>query len=112
MMDSMSDPDSPGISLERIRAALDRAVDELAEGFGQMLDALARLAEDPRVRGALAAERPAGRPCHCLCRAVHGNDPGICDGEAASAVAVGGLEVPMCAPCQAARAAERLAGQG
>jgi hypothetical protein len=112
MMDGMTDPGPPGPGLEQIRAALDRAVSGFTEGFGQLLDALARLAEDPRVRGALAAERPVGRPCHCLCRTVHAADPGICDGAAASMVTVGGLEVPMCAPCQAARAAERLAGQG
>lgn len=111
-MDGMAEPDPQGLSLEQIRAAVDRAVAGFTEGFGQLLDAVTRLAQDPRVRGALAAERPVSRPCHCLCRAVHAADPGSCDGEAASTVTVGGLEVPMCAPCQAARAAERLAGQG
>jgi hypothetical protein len=89
-----------------------RAMTELAGAFRPVADGLAKAARDPRVQAAIAADREPGQPgCHCLCGAVHRQDPGICEGRSASTVRISGLDVPMCAPCQAARAASKLSGQ-
>jgi len=86
-----------------------QAMKELAESFRPVAETLAKLAQDPRVQAAIAGDREPGRPgCHCLCGAVHRNDPGICDGESVATVQISGMNVPMCAPCQAARAASKL----
>ncbi len=37
--------------------------------------------------------------------------PAICEGASVSTVRVSGMDVPMCAPCQAARAASKLSRQ-
>jgi hypothetical protein len=98
--------------MEKIAAALTRAMTEIADGFRPVMETLAKMARDPRARAAFAADREPGRPgCHCLCGAVHRDDPGICDGEAAATVRILGMDVPMCAPCQAARAASKLSRQ-
>ena len=81
----------------------------LAESFRPVAQTLAKIAADPRVQAAIAADREPGRTgCHCLCAAVHRDDPGICDGESVATVQISGMNVPMCAPCQAARAASKL----
>jgi hypothetical protein len=101
--------------MEQIAAAfanLGRAMTELAGSFRPVAENLARLARDPRVQAAIAADREPSRPgCHCLCRAVHRDDPGICEGVSLATVRISGMDVPMCAPCQAARAASKLSGQ-
>jgi hypothetical protein len=113
----MSDSGSQGNPepAEAIAAAFtsfSRAMKELAESFRPVAEALAKIVQDPRVQGAIAADREPGRPgCHCLCAAVHRDDLGICDGESVAAVRISGMNVPMCAPCQAARAASKLSQQ-
>jgi hypothetical protein len=113
----MSDGEPPAgpEPMEQITAAfasLGRAMTELAESFRPVVEKLARLAQDPRVQAAIAADREPSRPgCHCLCWAVHRGDPGICEGVSLATVRISGMDVPMCAPCQAARAASKLSGQ-
>lgn len=114
---SMSDggpPVSPE-PVEKIMAAftsVGRAVTEFAESLRPVVETLVKFAQDPRLQAAIAGDRVPFLPdCCCLCAAVHRGDPGICEGESVSTVRVSGLEVPMCAPCQAARAASKLSRQ-
>jgi len=107
----MSDSTPPGgpDPIERVVTALSRAVNEVGESFRAAAEALGKLAQDPRVRAGVAADRATGQDaCHCLCGAVHRDAPGICDGYAVGTVRISALDVPMCAPCQAARAASKL----
>jgi len=114
-MDDSGPQRDPGAA-ERIKeafGALARAITEIAESFQPVLETVARIAQDPRVQAAIAADRDPARPgCQCLCAAVHGEEMGICDGESAGTVPISGMDVLMCAPCQAARAASKLAWPG
>ena len=106
---SDSEPESSQEPIEKMVAAFGRALTELGESFRAAAEALEKLAQDPRVRAGLAGERgPRREGCHCLCGTVHRDAPGICDGESVSTVRISGMDVPMCAPCQAARAASKL----
>jgi hypothetical protein len=82
-------------------------------------DAIAEAANRPDVRA--ARERAEWvlrrRPCLCFCLRAHPDDRGIC--EALDAVVTGrnkaellrdfDVDVPLCAPCAAARAARQFA---
>jgi len=106
---SDSEPEVSQEPLEKMMAAFTRAMTELAEGLRAAAEALEKIARDPRILAGLAGDRaPSNAGCHCLCGAVHRNDPGICDGESVATVQISGMNVPMCAPCQAARAASKL----
>jgi hypothetical protein len=109
----MSDGEPPvSAAMEKIAAAVTRAGAELAESFRAAAEALGKIAQDPRVQAAISADRePARAGCHCLCGAAHPDDPRACDGRSVTTVRMSGMDVPMCAPCQAARAASRLSGQ-
>ena len=101
-----------GDPLQRMAAALTRALAEVADSFRAAAEALGKIAQDPRVRAGVAADRSPGRAaCHCLCGAAHRDAPAICDGYAVGTVRISALDVPMCAPCQAARAAAKLSEQ-
>jgi len=107
--------------VERILAAftsVGRAMTEfaenlrpVAESLRPVVEAVAKIARDPRVQAAIAGDLGLDRrDCHCLCAEVHGDDPGSCEGTSVSAVRISGMDVPMRAPCQAARAASKLSG--
>src|SRR5262249_50949386 len=104
--------------------------DTLAEAgrrLGRALtDALARLrsARDAVAEGANRPEGRAGtesaakglrhRPCLCMCGQAHPGGFGICEvldavitGRSTSEL-IGAIEVPLCAPCAAARAVRRF----
>jgi hypothetical protein len=85
-----------------------RAVAEVAEAFRPAVETVTKIARDPRVTGAFAAERHP--KCRCLCALEHRDDQGICEGESVGTVLISGMDVAMCAPCQAARAASKLSG--
>jgi len=80
-------------------------------------DAIAEAANRPDVRAVRErAERALRRrPCLCFCLRAHPDDRGIC--EAMDAVVTGrnaselfgDFDVPLCAPCAAARAARQFA---
>jgi hypothetical protein len=80
-------------------------------------DAIAEAANRPDVRAVRErAERVLRRrPCLCFCQRAHPDDRGIC--EAMDAVVTGrnsselfvDFDVPLCAPCAAARAARHFA---
>jgi len=82
------------------------------------LDALTDLANRPEVRAVVErAERAARRrPCLCACGRAHPDDRGVCEvldavitGQYSSDL-LGDVDVPLCAPCAAARAARQFAG--
>lgn len=106
---SDSEPEVSQEPLEKMMAAFTRAMTELGEGFRAAAEALEKIACDPRVQAGVAADRaPSNAGCHCLCETVHQDAAGICDGDSVSTVRISGMDVPMCAPCQAARAASKL----
>jgi hypothetical protein len=102
-------PDGPD-PLDQLAAALRRGLAEVADSFRAAAEALGKIIQDPRVQAGVAADRSPDRAaCHCLCVAVHRDTLGSCDGYSVGTVRISGLDVPMCAPCQAARAASKLA---
>lgn len=94
------------------------AIEAWAQQNRPALEALAKAAQDPRVRAYIEARKrgeiPEPRPCHCLCGKTHPADKGIC--EAFSAVTTrrfgspltGLVDVPLCAPCAAAQGITEL----
>ena len=80
------------------------------------LDAVAGVANRPEVRALIerAEKAMARRPCLCLCLRAHPADRGICEpfdavitGQYSSDL-LGAVDVPLCAPCAAARAAREF----
>jgi hypothetical protein len=109
---SDSGPSDNPEPVEKIVAALASIAEAMTEIFRPVTETLTKIVRDPRLLGAIAADRQPGRPaCRCLCPSVHRDDPGICEGVSAATVRLSGQDVPMCAPCQAARAASKLSGQ-
>jgi hypothetical protein len=107
-------PDETELTRKIVAAftTMGRAVAEVAEAFRPAVETVARFTRDPRVQSAFATERKAGHPkCRCLCALEHRDDLGICEGESVGMVQISGMEVAMCAPCQAARAASKLSGR-
>jgi hypothetical protein len=90
-------------ALERIRPAFDAAVAEVVNR--------------PEVRAVLdrAEKAMRMRPCLCFCSRAHPTDHGICEMFGAvitgqhSSDFLGEVDVPLCAPCAAARAAQEFA---
>lgn len=101
---------------------------ELGRRFGQALtdamerlrpayDALADVAKRPEVRAVIERTEKVmrRRPCLCLCTRAHPDDRSICEvldavitGQYSSDL-LGDVDVPLCAPCAAARAVRELA---
>jgi hypothetical protein len=81
-------------------------------------DAVAEAANRPEIRAVVERAEKAMRcrPCLCFCARAHPADGGIC--EVFDAVItgqyrlglLGDVDVPLCAPCAAARAARQFAG--
>jgi hypothetical protein len=102
---SDSEPEVGQEPLDKMLAAFARAMTEVAEGIRAAAEILEKVARDPRVQAGIAADRaPSNAGCHCLCETVHQDAAGICDGDSVSTVRISGMDVPMCAPCQAGRA--------
>jgi hypothetical protein len=96
-------------TLDKMMAAFTRAMNEFAEGIRAAAELLEKIARDPRILAGLAGDRaPSNAGCHCLCGSAHSDAVGVCDGDSVSTVRISGMDVPMCAPCQAARAASKL----
>jgi hypothetical protein len=98
----------------RVGQALTDALDRIRPAF----DALAEVTNRPEVRALIERAEKAmrRRPCLCFCSRAHPADHGICEtfdavitGQYRSDL-LGDIEVPLCAPCAAARAAHEFAG--
>jgi hypothetical protein len=98
----------------RVGQAMADAVERIRPAF----DAVAEVANRPEVRAVVERAEKAmrRRPCLCFCSRAHPADGGICEvfdavitGQYSSGL-LGDVDVPLCAPCAAARAARRFAG--
>jgi hypothetical protein len=96
-----------------------QAVTDALERMRPAFDALAEVASRPEVRAVIeGAERAMRRrPCLCFCMRAHPADRGVCEmldavitGQYSSDL-LGDIDVPLCAPCAAARAAHEFAGK-
>ena len=98
----------------RVGQAMTDALDSIRPTF----DALAEVANRPEVRAVIQRAEQAlrFRPCLCYCSKAHPADRGVCEVFGAvitgqySSDLVGDVDVPLCAPCAAARAAREFAG--
>ena len=98
----------------RVGQAMTDAFERLRSAF----DALAEVASRPEVRAVIERAEKAlrRRPCLCFCSRAHPDDHGICELLGAvitghnSSDWLGDVDVPLCAPCAAARAAHEFAG--
>jgi hypothetical protein len=98
----------------RVGQALTDALERVRPAF----DALAEVANRPEVRAVVERAEKAmrRRPCLCFCSRAHPADHGICEVFDAVITAqlrsdwLGDVDVPLCAPCAAARAAHDFAG--
>jgi hypothetical protein len=97
----------------RVGQALTDALDRIQPA----IDAIAEMANRPEARAVFErAERAMRhRPCLCFCPRAHPSDRGICEvldavitGQYSSDL-LGDVDVPLCAPCAAARAAREFA---
>jgi hypothetical protein len=98
----------------RVGQAVSDALDRVRPAF----DALAEVANRPDVRAVIerAEKVMRRRPCLCFCSRSHPGDRGICEVLDAVITAqyssewLGEVDVPLCAPCAAARAAHDFTG--
>lgn len=105
-------------TLAEVGRRVGQAVTDALERIRPAFDALAEVANRPEVRSVIErAERALRRrPCLCFCSRAHPADHEICEMFDAvitgqhSSDWLGNLDVPLCAPCAAARAAHQFAG--
>jgi hypothetical protein len=116
-VDEDRDTDLPDMLAEAGRR-VGQAVTEGLERIRPAFDAVAEVANRPEVRAVIERAETVmrRRPCLCFCSRAHPADGGVC--EAFDAVItgqyrlglLGDVDVPVCAPCAAARAARQFAG--
>ena len=103
--------------LAEVGRRVGQAITDAIERVRPAIDALAEAASRPEVRAVIdrAEKLVARRPCLCFCSRAHPADHGICEPFDAvvsgrlSSELLGDLDVPLCAPCAAARAARKFA---
>jgi hypothetical protein len=102
--------------LAEVGRRVGQAMDDARARLQPTLDAITEAASRPEVRAVIdRAERIMRlRPCLCWCPRSHPEDRGICEmldavitGQHSSGV-LGDMDVPVCAPCAAARAARQF----
>lgn len=99
--------------------ALTAAVRVWLERNRPAIEALAELAQDPRVQAYIAARErgevpPPHRPCWCLCSRAHPGES-VCDARAVTtrrynSPALGPVDVQLCAPCAVAQGIAEIGG--
>jgi hypothetical protein len=97
----------------RVGQALTDALERVRPAF----DALSEVAGRPEVQAVFERAEKAlrRRPCLCFCSRAHPADRGVCEVFDAvitgqySSDWLGDIDVPLCAPCAAARAAQEFA---
>jgi len=104
-------------TLAEVGRRVGQAITDALQRIRPAIGALAEVANRPEVRAVIdrAEKAMAHRPCLCLCPRAHPADRGICEpfeavitGQLSSEL-LGDLDVPLCAPCAAARAADQFA---
>ena len=105
-------------TLAEVGRRVGQAMTDALERVRSAFDALAEAASRPEVRAVIERAEKAmrRRPCLCFCSRAHPDDRGICEllgavitGQYSSDL-LGDVDVPLCAPCAAARAAHEFAG--
>jgi hypothetical protein len=105
-------------ALAEVGRRVGQAVTDALARIRPAFDALAEVASRPEVRSVIERAEKAlrRRPCLCFCSRAHPADHEICElfdavitGQYSSDW-LGKVDVPLCAPCAAARAAHQFAG--
>ncbi len=105
-------------TLAEVGRRVGQAVTDALERIRPAVDALAEVVNRPEVRAVIERAEKAmqRRPCLCFCPKAHPADRGVCEmldavitGQYSSDL-LGDIDVPLCAPCAAARAAHQFAG--
>ncbi len=102
-------------TLAEVGRRVGQAVTDAIERMRPAFDALAEVANRPEIRSVIDQAMRL-RPCLCFCPKAHPADRGVCEVLGAvitgqySSDLVGDVDVPLCAPCAAARAAREFAG--
>jgi hypothetical protein len=105
-------------TLAEVGRRVGQAMADALDRMRPAIDALADVANRPEVRSVIerAEKIMRRRPCLCFCSRAHPADRGICEMFDAvitgphSSDWLGDVDVPLCAPCAAARAVHRFAG--
>jgi hypothetical protein len=105
-------------TLAEVGRRVGQAMTDALERMRPAFDALAEVANRPEVRAVIdrAEKAMRRRPCLCFCSRAHPADRGVCEVFDAvitgrySSDLLGDVDVPLCAPCAAARAANEFAG--
>ncbi len=104
-------------ALAEVGRRVGQAITDVLERMRPAADAVAEVVNRPQVQAVIhRAERALRRrPCLCFCMRAHPEDYGICEtfdavvtGQHSSDL-LGDIQVPLCAPCAAARAAREFA---
>jgi len=104
-------------TLAEVGRRVGQAMADALERMRPAIDAIAEVASRPEVRAVIERAEKAirRRPCLCFCPRAHPADRGICEmfdavitGQYSSDL-LGDVQVPLCAPCAAARAAHEFA---
>jgi hypothetical protein len=103
-------------TLAEVGRRVGQAITDAIERVRPAADALAGFISRPEVQAVFErAERTLRRrPCLCFCQRAHPEDRGICETFDAvvsgrhSSDLFGDIDVPLCAPCAAARAAREF----
>jgi hypothetical protein len=102
--------------LAEVGRRVGQAITDAVERLRPAADALTEALNRPEVQAVMErAERVLRlRPCLCFCQRAHPDDRGICETFNAvvtgphSSDLLGDVDVPLCAPCAAARAAREF----
>ena len=105
-------------TLAEVGRRVGQAMTDALERIRPAIDALAEVANRPEVRAVIdrAEQAMRRRPCLCFCSRTHPADRGVCEMFDAVITGqyrsdwLGDVDVPLCAPCAAARAAHEFAG--
>jgi hypothetical protein len=104
-------------ALAEVGRRVGQAIADALERMRPAFDALSDVANRPEIRAVFerAEKVMRRRPCLCFCSRAHPADRGICEvfdavitGQFSSDL-LGDVDVPLCAPCAAARAARKFA---
>ena len=105
--------------LAEVGRKVGQAITDAVEGLRPAANAITEFVNRSEVQAVIQrAERMLRRrPCLCFCQSAHPDDHGICEtfdavvtGQHSSDL-LGDIQVPLCAPCAAARAAREFAQQ-
>ena len=103
-------------TLAEVGRKVGQAISDALERMRPAADAVAEVLRRPEVQAVLerADKVLRRRPCLCFCMGAHPDDRAICEtfdavvtGQHSSDV-LGDIQVPLCAPCAAARAARQF----